>query len=153
MRRKLHRDGAKHCARCDAWLPLSSYHANRRNWDGLHAYCRSCMADGAKQRYAREGERLAEQAKAWRKANPAKRKDIALRSRFGITLADYNAIAKAQGGVCAVCCQPAVLAVDHCHSTGKVRGLLCMPCNTAIGQFRDDPALLRAAALYVEATR
>ena len=111
------------------------------------------MADGARQRYAREGDRLAEQAKAWRKANPAKRKDIALRSRFGITLADYEAIAKAQGGVCAVCCQPAVLAVDHCHTTGKVRGLLCMPCNTAIGQFRDDPALLRAAAIYVEATR
>lgn len=111
------------------------------------------MSAGSRKRYERDGERLAAQSKAWRKANPEKRKDMALRSRFGITLAQYNELSDRQGGVCAVCRQPAVLAVDHCHTTGRIRGLLCMPCNTAIGQFRDDPGLLRAAATYVEETR
>jgi hypothetical protein len=153
MKRKVHRNGLKHCARCDAWLPLGSFHANRKNWDGLHAYCRACMSAGARRRYEREAPRLTAQAKAWRKANPDKRKDMALRSRFGITLEEYRALEAAQGGTCAVCRQPAVLAVDHCHQTGRVRGLLCMPCNTSIGHFQDDASLIRAAAEYVERTR
>ena len=72
---------------------------------------------------------------------------------------EYVSLAEAQGGRCAICRQPEThrdrsgsvqpLGVDHDHRTGKVRGLLCHSCNTALGYFRDDPALLTAAAEYV----
>lgn len=66
-------------------------------------------------------------------------------------------MAAAQGGVCAICgngaedTQHGLLHVDHCHDKGHVRGLLCSPCNLALGLFRDNPALLRRAAEYLEA--
>lgn len=84
----------------------------------------------------------------------------ALRRDFGAEIADvYMRLFEAQGGVCAACKQPETqmrngkvkwLAVDHCHETDVVRGLLCCDCNIAIGKMRDDPARLRAAADYLE---
>lgn len=71
----------------------------------------------------------------------------------------YDALAEAQGGVCAICSLPEVatmasgvvrsLAVDHCHLTNTVRGLLCMRCNATLGAVRDDVAVLEAAAAYL----
>ncbi len=73
---------------------------------------------------------------------------------------DYDAMADAQDHKCAICGEPESvlgrsgkrrkLAVDHCHSTETVRGLLCMSCNTGLGGFRDDPARLRAAITYLK---
>lgn len=72
---------------------------------------------------------------------------------YGITLQEYETLLEAQGGVCAICGKECVtfenLAVDHDHATGAVRGLLCNNCNHGIGKFKDDPALLKAAADYV----
>lgn len=76
-----------------------------------------------------------------------------LRRHFGITAAEYDAMSEAQGGTCAICRRPCPtgrrLAVDHCHSTGKVRGLLCAKCNRALGMMDDDPGLLAAAIEYL----
>jgi hypothetical protein len=60
-----------------------------------------------------------------------------------------------QSGVCKICGEPCptykhALAVDHNHTTGKVRGLLCNNCNNGLGRFRDNPQYLRAAADYLE---
>ncbi len=77
--------------------------------------------------------------------------------RHGITLAEYEALLVKQNGACAVCrdaCDSGMrLAVDHDHSTGRIRGLLCRRCNQGIGVMRDDPARLRRAADYLEAKR
>lgn len=97
----------------------------------------------------------------WYRANTDKARCGKLRQLFGITLADYEAMMVAQACVCAICGkpetridnrtkQPSRLAVDHCHSTGKVRGLLCSACNKGIGHLKDDPALLRKSAEYLE---
>lgn len=99
----------------------------------------------------------------YRKRNPAKMKAIDLKKRFGISLEQYAALLEEQDHVCKICGnaeksvdhrtkQVRQLAVDHCHTKGHVRGLLCSDCNTAIGLLRDDPELLRKAAKYVEAT-
>lgn len=61
-----------------------------------------------------------------------------------------------QGGRCGVCRTPITIGrchVDHCHVTGVVRGLLCATCNNGLGSFKDDPALLRAAADYLEVAK
>lgn len=66
----------------------------------------------------------------------------------------YAEMVARQKGRCAICGDPPGnrgLSIDHCHATGVVRGLLCTNCNQALGKFRDDPRLMRAAADYVEA--
>ena len=83
----------------------------------------------------------------------------ALKRDYGITLAEYMDMHEAQGGLCAICGQPettlkkgqpAMLAVDHCHTSGKVRGLLCMSCNLGLGYFKDDEAVLENAIRYLK---
>ncbi len=75
--------------------------------------------------------------------------------KYGITGEDYTRMHKQQGGLCAICKKPETmsrsdrLSVDHCHTTGKVRGLLCANCNNGLGRFKDDPAALNAAARYI----
>jgi len=74
--------------------------------------------------------------------------------RYGLTLQDYRAILERQGNACGICKAPAKpLCIDHCHATGKVRGFLCRECNLGLGNYRDDPARMRAAAVYLEAAR
>ena len=87
-------------------------------------------------------------------------KNSKLKMLFGITLEDYDRMLAEQNGVCAICEQPerAVhrkngkvkqLAIDHCHESGAVRGLLCSLCNTALGLFQDDSDLLAKAMRYL----
>lgn len=81
-----------------------------------------------------------------------------LKYRYGITAEDYNALLKNQDYSCAICKTKdpsskrkgsSKFHVDHCHSTGKIRGLLCNSCNTAIGHLNDDETNLVAALRYL----
>jgi hypothetical protein len=84
--------------------------------------------------------------------------------KFGVTVEQYNAMLLRQGGLCAICRggetiragkgfnpnKPRRLAVDHCHRTGGVRGLLCFNCNIALGKFGEDIERIRRALAYLE---
>ena len=75
-----------------------------------------------------------------------------LRLKFGITVEEYDALLEAQGGICAICASPPgkkLLAVDHHHDTGAIRGLLCSNCNTSLGLMKDDPDRLERAVAYL----
>lgn len=74
--------------------------------------------------------------------------------KYGLTEDTYAELLEQQGGVCAICSRPEqesdrLLSVDHCHKTGAVRGLLCNPCNRAIGQLGDNLELLSKAHDYL----
>ena len=96
--------------------------------------------------------------KAHRAAYPLQYRDKELRKNFGIGLEEYQAMFVAHGGVCAICKQPETaarggkdlwLSVDHNHTTGKLRGLLCSNCNRGIGCFGDDQVKLGNAISYL----
>ncbi len=105
----------------------------------------------ARSRQRRQGPEYRQRVKQ-RFKNPRQYK---LLCAYGMTIADYDALLERQGGVCAICKKHPgeTLCVDHCHATGKVRGLLCRKCNAAIGFLEDDPRAARAAAAYLEAAR
>lgn len=69
---------------------------------------------------------------------------------YGLTEKEYNDLLDRQGHKCALCRKEKRLQVDHCHKTGKVRGLLCSSCNTGIGRLGDDVDGLKAAIAYLE---
>jgi len=88
------------------------------------------------------------------KENPEKHKALNLEIKYGISLDEYNQMLLKQNEVCAICnmnCKSGrSLAVDHCHKTGKIRGLLCSNCNNGIGRFNDSIELLKESIKYLE---
>jgi hypothetical protein len=79
-----------------------------------------------------------------------------LKQVYGISLIEFNTILKNQGNVCKICGatksggRSGKFVVDHDHKTGKIRGLLCHRCNTALGNFYDDRSILASAILYLQ---
>jgi hypothetical protein len=98
------------------------------------AFRTRAKAGGRRQRYCSQEC----SAQAWRKEHAQEQWDSTLRRQFGITGAQYVEQLRRQSGGCAICGRhPKTnrLAVDHDHKTGKVRGLLCSPCNRHLGYF------------------
>lgn len=94
----------------------------------------------------------------WRAEKPDLYRDRDLQRAFGIDMVRYKEMHDEQSGVCAICGNPEIvkrngkvrwLAVDHCHTSNKVRGLLCGKCNPMIGYSQDDPTILDKAAAYL----
>lgn len=87
----------------------------------------------------------------WRKKNPLKSKNNALK-KIGFSLPEYEKMLNKQNGGCAICKKKDKwfrLAVDHCHGTKKIRGLLCSQCNRGLGIFHDSTDLLKHAIAYL----
>jgi len=95
-------------------------------------------------------------AKEWGKKNKQRRKrhsrSAKLKSKYGITINEYSELFEAQKGVCKICGhehERRPLNVDHCHSTGRIRGLLCDKCNLAIGLIGDSKDLAMVIVRYL----
>lgn len=124
-------DGCHQCAKCDQIKPITEFHSSKSKKPRVAGYCNDCKSATSKLRGYGHAAKV---------------------KKYGLTVADYDALFSAQGGVCAICKRPPDkkrLAVDHCHTTGTVRGLLCAPCNVSLGSFGDDPRVLLEAAKYL----
>ena len=97
--------------------------------------------------------------KQYREKNRQALSDGERQRRFGITPERYSELLKSQNGTCAICKQPETatrlgkvkaLAVDHCHQSGAVRGLLCADCNTGIGKLKENVDIFQSAIQYLE---
>lgn len=131
----------------------------QKAWRDAHVEQRRAYA---RRYYQAHKAEFAAASKQWAKDHPELRKSVKNGSRYfrtyGITLSEYEDMLRAQGGLCAICRQPEraagrSLAVDHCHTTNRVRGLLCMRCNIALGMYEDDVLRMRAALAYLEGRR
>ena len=168
----------KVCSVCKKALLLSQYYTRKRA-GGVkvpRSFCKSCsiksvVAWGKKNpekkkcnqaKYSkRHRGKIDSGIETWRNANPDKMQQYAfngykkhLERKFGITIQGYDDMYIQQGGRCAICgAHQSELrkrfCVDHCHSSGKVRGLLCDRCNTSIGKFEHNIALLKNAIKYL----
>jgi hypothetical protein len=116
--------------------------------------------------YQKNKEKISQRRKAHRekmkKENPelVRLKDFGyfLRWKYGMEISDYEGLIKKQGGCCAICGHKPIdgakkenkLYIDHNHKTQRVRGLLCMNCNSAIGHLNDDLTIIKSALEYLE---
>lgn len=159
-------DGLKTCTKCAETKPLLSFYLHRGTRDGRSTYCAECQKAATRAWNAANRDRIKARNAAHAAENPDQRRRDHRQywlKMYGLDQASYAAMLEAQGGVCAICQQPERvidsrtgeprrLSVDHCHTTGKVRGLLCGHCNRGIGQFADDyERAFRAAAYLREA--
>lgn len=135
----------KQCSKCLENKPLTDFyeHKGARTSPGYrNPSCKTC---------------LAKQSKAWAKNNPDKVKKIRQRSKlkekYDVSIEEYELLYKEQAGHCYLCLQipkrNRALNVDHCHTTGRVRKLLCDKCNMALGLINDDKELLLKMVNYL----
>jgi len=143
----------KYCKDCKQFKSLDCFTANRQKKDGLNIYCRMCCNKRSIHWKNGNKSKTAAYKKRYRELNPTEARDYTLRSRYGITLDEFNAMFEKQGKRCAVCrsdkSDSKNFVVDHCHTTGKIRGVLCSYCNRALGMMKDDPELLSKAIIYL----
>lgn len=138
----------KTCSKCGVEKPLTEYSKVSRNKDGLRNACRKCHSPYA-----------AEITKRYLARNPGRRSKVAYRSHlkraYGITPEVKQILHTAQNGCCAICNTPFPSKfnthVDHVHDSNPpvIRGLLCQQCNIGLGNFKDSPERLIAAAAYL----
>jgi hypothetical protein len=162
----------KLCPRCQQSKPETKFGKNKGTKDGLRCYCRGCIKELNAHQYEAHPEQRKVCTARWHKANAEKlrvrnarwRKDNPNRvklhtrranlKRYGITIETFNALLTAQYSKCAICGTDIAKkpCLDHCHKTGKIRGLLCQVHNTLLGFSNDSPQILRRAAEYLETT-
>ena len=110
----------------------------------------------SKLRARKEYKRRRKQSLEWHKKNPRKSKlnnrKFTL-SKYGLTFKSFNQMFKNQAFRCKICRIKKKLFIDHCHKTGKLRGLLCARCNFGLGNFKDSKRLLYRAANYLTKTK
>lgn len=146
----------KFCSRCDATKSTSDFHKDTSTKDKLARICKECKRKDAKKYRETHPEKVKESKKIYYDANKDRRRERGYRENYGITTAEYEDMFARQNGRCAICesessktANSHLLFVDHCHVTGKVRGLLCSLCNRGLGAFEDSATIVHAAAIYL----
>lgn len=158
------------CRKCELTKPIVEF--SKGDNGNLRKVCNACKADQHREWRARNSENVREWHRNYAQT-PERQKATRDRARrryhdnqevqtryerrllklYNLTQEEYDAKLAEQNGGCAICgeqCKSGrTLAVDHCHVTGEVRGLLCANCNRAIGWLQDDQTLIRSALEYI----
>lgn len=122
----------KRCSRCEETKPLDAFARASKRTDGRQSVCKACGLE-----LRRTTQRGSE-----------------LKRKWNMTVAEFDAMLADQGNACAICerphdSTPYLWHVDHDHASGRIRAILCSPCNTGLGHFKDDPNRLILAAMYL----
>ncbi len=135
------------CPQCHETKPLSEFYILKtgRKAGLTTGYCKDCSRFYGQAYYAANPEKVRLGQKKWIDANPEKMWLSHLKVKYGLSQEEYEKMLKE----CAICGSTERLQIDHNHVTGKVRDILCGPCNRGLGQFRDDSNLLIRATDYI----
>ena len=133
--------GTKTCTKCGNTKDINEFYkrGGKISPETKHNHCKDCTRKRIKQTH-----------------DPLKYRNQHLKRNYGITLNDYNQMLTEQKHQCVVCgtTEPGgkhgKFMVDHCHSTGKVRGLLCKSCNIALGEVGDNTQTLQSMIEYLQ---
>ena len=145
----------KHCKSCGLTLPVTQFHNQRDKKDGKRSQCKVCTNKRNLAKY--------HSCDTTRRSHRIASRKHSLLKNYGITPEEYDTMLLDQNGKCVICssdkpwgfvAEPKrareFFCVDHCHTTGRVRGLLCHPCNTGLGSFSDDTNVMANAIAYLE---
>lgn len=168
----------KTCTKCDKTYPATAEYFSRNSGrkDGFTSRCKTCVIEYRKKYYKEHVDTLKERGRRYYREHPENYKEHAerikraskkynkthykeirerrIKYKYGITLEQYDEMFAVQDGVCAICggVNPnnGRLCVDHDHTTGKVRGLLCQSCNSVIGYIKENIGVLLNMGVYLE---
>lgn len=144
----------KTCTKCKIEKPLDQFPNRKESPDGKRNDCKLCKSETDKARKAHlDPKQVTLETHAYRR-------EWRLKRVYGIDQQEYERMFEAQSGLCFICNGPPDgrrtyagrlhLHVDHDHTTGKIRSLLCGKCNRGLGEFKDDPDLMAKAIAYLK---
>lgn len=151
----------KTCKQCNIQKPLDDFHKSHVTRAGTQIYkarCKPCAKEFEASYYQNKDSEWKDRR---RKKNREKfdgrwHKNYRLETKYNISIDIFEEMYDNQSGKCGICSTPVPddeIRVDHCHTTGKVRALLCHNCNTGLGHFKDSEELLERARKYLETNR
>lgn len=158
------KNNLRRCTKCGGWKNATTefFHRDTNDKSGLCSQCKKCKNEQKRQYRQGNHEKVRQSDHKYYRQNRGKCRNTQRDRRYGLIPGQYDQMFERQKGLCAICGLPEVakqkngvvdLSVDHNHGTGKIRGLLCAKCNTAIGSLRVDnfgPQLLYCAIKYLE---
>lgn len=130
------------CKECKRTLDDEQFGKNRFMCDGRLNTCKRCVSGYMREYRKEHKDEIA-----------ARKRECAIRNTYGLSIEDVGRIFENQGSSCAICGRDVPTGrgwqIDHDHKTGRVRGILCHRCNTALGMAKDNPDLLQQAMDYL----
>jgi hypothetical protein len=144
----------KTCVGCGENKPLSEFPKAKQNKDGYGGKCKSCVRERWSEWYNDDAKKKnAARNRKYYASELGQRRAFEKRlARYGLSHDEYMALWDRSKGLCEICREAPAGAIDHDHTTGEVRGLLCLPHNRALGVFGDSADMLREAIRYLEST-
>jgi hypothetical protein len=162
----------KRCSKCHGVKPIDHFYRDKNRASGRHPQCSSCVQAFAREwrtrpeiiernrdyqrnvsRQPARKRQILEYQRATLPSGITRAKTFKLKYKYGLSEERYLAILKSQDNSCATCKIPfadhKTTQVDHCHASGKIRGILCPPCNRALGQVADKVEILAALIDYL----
>lgn len=128
------KDGKKRCTKCKEWKSVDEFYGSSRKTGGLMGECKVC------------NKKRARETKIRLYGSDTNYYRI---RRYGLNQDAVDAIIMEQNGLCAICQLRKPIAIDHCHTINKVRGILCNACNSALGVFKEDLKIFQRAIEYL----
>ncbi len=129
----------KPCSRCKITKDVAEFSKDKQHFTGYKSACKVCSKqDWIKWRtnnleYSRKADRISHYIR-----------------NYGLSIEDAKTLVENRTGMCKICSNVAPLVVDHCHTTGLVRGLICSPCNSVLGYSKDNINTLKESIKYLE---